>query len=95
MFPMVSRSEKRAMMKAACSARRFVLGALLFTLFSAFELRAAEVTNNSDEGAGSLRQAVADAVFGETITFSQAPTMTLTFPTMIDKDIVIVDQINN
>ena len=68
---------------------------LILGLASPCQLRAEEVANNSDEGAGSLRQAVADAEAGEIITFSQAPTMTLTFPTMIDKDIVIVGRINN
>lgn len=65
---------------------------LILGLASPCQLRAAEVTNNSDEGAGSLRQAVADA---EAVTFSQAPTITLTSPITIDKDIVIVGQINN
>ena len=73
------------------SGTLFIL-TLILALASPCQLRAAEVTNNSDEGAGSLRQAVADA---EAVTFSQAPTMTLTFPTMIDKDIVIVGRINN
>ena len=65
---------------------------LILGLASAFELRAAEVTNNSDEGAGSRRQAVADA---EAVTFSDSFTITLTSPITIDKDIVIVGRINN
>ena len=47
------------------------------------------MTNNSDEGAGSLRQAVADAEAGEIITFSDSFTITLASPITIDKDIVI------
>jgi hypothetical protein len=38
---------------------------------------------------------VADADAGATITFSQAGTITLTSPITIDKNIVIVGQINN
>ena len=68
---------------------------LILGLASPCQLRAEEVTSLNDEGAGSLRQLVADAVAGETITFSQVGTITLTFPAMIDKDIVIVGRINN
>ena len=62
---------------------------LILALASPCQLRAAEVTNNSDEGAGSLRQAVADAEAGEIITFSDSFTMTLASPIVIDKDIEI------
>ena len=53
--------------------------------------RAATITvqNANDSGAGSLRQAIADAATGDTIEFSQAMTSTLTSPITIDKDIVI------
>ena len=72
----------------------FIL-ALILGLFPVCQLRAAEVTSLNDEGAGSLRQLVADAVAGATITFSQAGTITLASPITIDKDFVIVGQINN
>ncbi|MBT7215536.1 MAG: hypothetical protein HN869_10045, partial [Verrucomicrobia bacterium] len=62
---------------------------LILSLFPVCQLRAAEVTNNSDEGAGSLRQAVADAEAGEIITFADSFTITLASPIVIDKDIVI------
>ncbi|MGB2455819.1 MAG: hypothetical protein ACPIG7_14595, partial [Akkermansiaceae bacterium] len=62
---------------------------LIIAFASPYQLRAAEVTSLNDEGDGSLRQLVADAVAGETITFSQAGTITLTSPITIDKDIVI------
>ena len=68
---------------------------LVFSLLPFLSIEAEEVTSLNDEGAGSLRQLVADAVAGETITFSQAGTITLTSPITIDKDIVIVGQINN
>ena len=62
---------------------------LVFSLLPFLSIEAEEVTSLNDEGAGSLRQLVADAVAGETITFSQAGTITLTSPITIDKDIVI------
>ncbi|MDB4397035.1 Ig-like domain-containing protein, partial [Akkermansiaceae bacterium] len=70
------------------SGMLFIL-TLILALASPCQLRAAEVTNNSDEGAGSLRQAVADAEAGEIITFSDSFTITLASPITIDKDIVI------
>jgi hypothetical protein len=47
---------------------------LVFSLLPFLSIEAEEVTSLNDEGAGSLRQLVADAVAGETITFSQAGT---------------------
>ena len=72
---------------------RFLI--LVFSLLPFLSIEAEEVTSLNDEGAGSLRLLVADAVAGETITFSQTGTITLTSPITIDKDIVIVGQINN
>lgn len=48
------------------------------------------VTNGDDSGAGSLRQAVADAVGGDTISFSGVTTVVLTSGSItIDKDLTI------
>lgn len=50
------------------------------------------VTNTSDSGAGSLRQAIADAASGDTIDFSLSScpcTITLVTPLLIDKDLTI------
>ena len=69
----------------------FFILALIIALASPYQLRAEEVASLDDEGDGSLRQLVA----GATITFSQAGTITLTSPITIDKNIVIVGQINN
>lgn len=73
----------------------FFILALIIALASPYQLRAEEVASLNDEGDGSLRQLVADADAGATITFSQAGTITLTSPITIDKNIVIVGQINN
>lgn len=48
------------------------------------------VTNNNDSGAGSLRQAIADAALGEEITFSITGTITLTTgELLISQDVII------
>ncbi|MDE0862083.1 MAG: hypothetical protein OSA93_18150, partial [Akkermansiaceae bacterium] len=62
---------------------------LVLFLLPFLSIEAAEVTSLNDEGAGSLRQAVADAEAGEIITFADSFTITLTSPIVIDKDIVI------
>ena len=68
---------------------------LVFSLLPFLSIEAEEVTSLNDEGAGSLRQLLADAVGDVTITFSEDMTITLTSPITIDKDIVIDGQINN
>jgi len=47
------------------------------------------VTNTNDSGAGSLRQAIADASSGDTITFSLTGTITLASKLSIDKSLTI------
>ncbi|HCU25395.1 MAG TPA: hypothetical protein DF383_10270 [Deltaproteobacteria bacterium] len=46
----------------------FLIGLLCIFTFGAFSLQAATVTSNADSGAGSLRQAILDAVDGEIIS---------------------------
>ncbi|MEC8691784.1 MAG: hypothetical protein VX016_09525, partial [Verrucomicrobiota bacterium] len=50
---------------------------------------AVQVTSNSDDGEGSLRQVISDLEEGDTITFSDSFTITLVSPITINKDIVI------
>ena len=66
--------------------RRFQLAITIALLAQAVLIRAATITvqNANDSGAGSLRQAIADAATGDTIEFSQAMTSTLTSPITID-----------
>ena len=48
------------------------------------------VTNTNDSGAGSLRQAIADAAPGDTINFNVTGTITLTSGQLvIDKNLII------
>ena len=51
-----------------------------FSLMLSLHAQAATitVTNGNDAGAGSLRQAIADAVAGDVIAFSGVTTVTLT-----------------
>src|SRR5881394_170215 len=52
--------------------------------------RSATVTSPADSGLGSLREAIANAVSGETIQFSTGDTITLTSGELeIDKDLII------
>ena len=62
----------------------FVFNLLLLALTNA-----AQVTSNSDDGEGSLRQVISDSEEGDTITFSDSFTITLVSPITINKDIVI------
>ena len=56
--------------------------ALLLSLWPVPPAEAATltVTNANDSGAGSLRQAIADAAAGDTITFADEYTITLAAP---------------
>ena len=62
---------------------------LIFSLFLTALTNAAQVTSNSDDGEGSLRQVISDSEEGDTITFSDSFTITIATPITIDKDIVI------
>ena len=50
------------------------------------------VTNDSDRGPGSLRQAIADAASGDTITFNADYTITLTGELVLSKNLTIDGQ---
>jgi predicted outer membrane repeat protein len=52
------------------------------------------VTTNADSGAGSLRQAIADAAVGDTITFGGDMTITLSSQLTISKSLTIDGQIH-
>jgi hypothetical protein len=81
--------------------RNFIFMAVLFAIALALSASRAQVahaanqtvTNTDDSGAGSLRQAIADASPGDTITFApglNGQTITLTSePLTIDKDLTI------
>lgn len=64
--------------------------ALAVVAASAPVARAATITvsNANDSGAGSLRQAIADAAAGDTITFAGDYTITLTSELTISKNLV-------
>ena len=77
---------------------RFILTSILITVMlglkPALPALAATliVTNTNDSGAGSLRQAIASAVFGDTITFAPSlagQTITLESDLIINKDLLI------
>ncbi|HEY0369187.1 MAG TPA: hypothetical protein VGC85_06295, partial [Chthoniobacterales bacterium] len=64
----------------------------LSLIFAVVPLRAGTVTNTNDSGAGSLRQVIADATPGDTITFAASVTGAITLTTaelVIDKDLTI------
>ncbi|MFC2106705.1 choice-of-anchor Q domain-containing protein [Bacteroidota bacterium] len=69
----------------------YKLTMLLITLTISTSLMAANqtVTNNNDNGAGSLRQAIADVGDGETITFDADYTITLASELTINKNLTI------
>jgi hypothetical protein len=63
---------------------------LVFILCTAASAATITVTNTNDSGAGSLRQAIADAAPGETITFNVTGTISLTSGQLIiDKNLII------
>jgi hypothetical protein len=75
-------------------ARRSIVFTFLVFACAALSLsaNAGVVTNTNDSGPGSLRQAIADAAAGETITFAAGVTGTITLTSgalEIDKDLTI------
>src|SRR5688572_22936100 len=64
----------------------------LLSLAAAGQAVAISVTNTNDDGAGSLRQAIADASSGDTITFSLPANSVITLNSdtlSIDKNLTI------
>lgn len=70
---------------ALLALRLFTLGASLGTLQAA----TVTVTNTNDSGAGSLRQAIADASAGDTMNFSVTGTIVLASELAVDKALTI------
>ncbi|MCL4559167.1 MAG: hypothetical protein M1281_00950 [Chloroflexi bacterium] len=68
-----------------------VSGLAVFPAKSPASAATLTVTSTADSGAGSLRQAIADAAAGDTITFNLAApaTITLTTPITVGKDLII------
>lgn len=70
-----------------------MLVVILLAAMGATPVRAAgtlTVTNANDSGAGSLRQAILDAVSGDTINFDASYTITLSSQLTVDKVITII-----
>ncbi len=53
------------------------------------------VTNSNDTGAGSLRQALSDAVAGDIVTFNSAMTVNLNSQLVITKNLTVDGDLNN
>jgi hypothetical protein len=71
-------------------ATRFAIGLLLYAVALPVHAATITVTNTNDSGAGSLRQALAVAHDGDTITFAVSGTITLTSAELlIDKSITV------
>ncbi|TFF04724.1 DUF4347 domain-containing protein [Pseudomonas sp. BCA14] len=70
--------------------------ALSYQAMSAYQygLATITVTNNSDIGAGSLRQALSDSVAGDTVTFSSSMTVNLNSQLIITKNVTVEGDLN-
>ncbi|WP_305806847.1 DUF4347 domain-containing protein, partial [Stenotrophomonas sp. YIM B06876] len=53
------------------------------------------VTSNADSGVGTLRQALSDAVVGDTVTFSTSMTVQLSSELLVNKNIVLDGDLND
>ena len=81
-------------MKPSFKHSLMIVLALLALTFGALGVTPAHaatiaVTNANDSGAGSLRQAIADAASGDIITFDGDYTIPLASPLLLDKDLTI------
>jgi hypothetical protein len=71
--------------------------ALSYQAMSAYQygLSTITVTNNGDSGVGSLRQALSDAVVGDTVTFSTTMTVNLNSQLTITKNVTVAGDLNH
>jgi len=60
-----------------------------------YSLATLTVTNNGDSGVGSLRQALSDAVGGDTVTFSTTMTVNLNAQLTITKNVTLEGDLNH
>ncbi|WP_404942544.1 Ig-like domain-containing protein [Pseudomonas brassicacearum] len=60
-----------------------------------YSLATLTVTNNGDSGVGSLRQALSDAVVGDTVTFSTTMTVNLNAQLTITKNVTVEGDLNH
>ncbi|MCU1749459.1 Ig-like domain-containing protein [Pseudomonas sp. 6D_7.1_Bac1] len=60
-----------------------------------YSLATLTVTNNGDSGVGSLRQALSDAVVGDTVTFSTTMTVNLNSQLTITKNVTLEGDLNH
>lgn len=79
-------------MKTKILFPRFLFATLLLLIAAISVSQAAIVTNTNDDGAGSLRQAIASASSGDTITFSLPANSTIALTSgelLINKSLTI------
>ncbi|MBU6958529.1 DUF4347 domain-containing protein [Pseudomonas sp. CVAP len=60
-----------------------------------YSLATLTVTNNGDSGVGSLRQALSDAVVGDTVTFSTTMTVNLNSQLTVTKNVTLEGDLNH
>src|SRR4051812_22645002 len=90
------RVTRRATRRPAVILRSFIAVTMLVTMLTSVQITPAAhastitVTNTNDSGSGSLRDAIANATPGDTITFAAPGTITLTTGNLvINKDLTI------